>query len=188
MTQKHGINSLLYDLHELYSRLFEVDLRQRMGIYRRNTHTDDAPDISASLTKHFDKLAPVDKPGRTGTASTATPLSPKNPARPDNIRRPRRQTRGITGMVSAFLRPRKIFTRTISTDKNIGEKLKDSIWSHTHAATLHARQGNVSNAKLHAEIANNALKEAAHYMIEEDYRVLCDIMVNPKHANLFKAS
>lgn len=56
----------------------------------------------------------------------------------------------------------------------MGEKLKDSIWSHTHAATLHGRQGNVSNAKLHAKIANDALKEAAHYMSEKDYKVLCD--------------
>ena len=78
-------------------------------------------------------------------------------------------------MISTFFRPeKKIFTDINTSDRHMGEQLKDSIWSHTHAATLNTRQGNVSKAKLHAQIANNALKEAAHYMSEEDYKVLCD--------------
>ena len=56
----------------------------------------------------------------------------------------------------------------------MGENLKDSTWSHIHTAMLHARQGNVINAKLHARIANDALKQAAHYLSEEDYKVLCE--------------
>ena len=56
----------------------------------------------------------------------------------------------------------------------MGEKLKKSTWSHIHTATLQARQGSLSNAKMHAGIANDALKEAAHYMSEEDYKVFCD--------------
>ena len=174
MSTKHGISRLLQDLHELYYKLCAIDLRMRMKLYHRNTYTDDTPDISASLAKHFDKLAPVDKPNRAGTAGTVTPLSAKGPARHDSKKPPRRQSRGITRMVSTFFRPQKIFTSIKASDQYMGEKLKDSIWSHTHAATLHARQGNVSNAKLHAQIANDALKEAAHYMSEKDYKVLCD--------------
>ena len=56
----------------------------------------------------------------------------------------------------------------------MGEKLKYSTWSHIHTSTLQARQGNLSNAKMHAKIANNALKEAVHYMSEEDYKVFCN--------------
>ena len=174
MHTKHRISSLLQDLHELYFKLCAIDLRKRMNLYHHNTYTDDAPDISVSLTKHFDKLAPVDKPGRTGTAGTVTPPSPKRPARHDSKKQPRRQTRGITRMVITFFRPQKIFTSIKTSNQYMGEKLKDSIWSHTHAAMLHARQGNVSNAKLHAQIANDALKEVAHYMSEKDYKVLCD--------------
>ncbi len=174
MSTKHGISRLLQDLHELYYKLCAIDLRKRMNLYHRNAYTDDAPDISESLTKHFDKLAPTDKPSTTGTTSTVTPLSAKRPARHDNEKQPGRQRRGITRMVSTFFQPQKIFTSMQTSDRYMGEKLKDSIWSHTHAATLHARQGNVSNAKLHAQIANDALKEAAHYMSEKDYKVLCD--------------
>ena len=174
MHTKHGISHLLQDLHELYYKLCAIDLRKRMKLYHHNTYTDDTPDISASLTKHFHKLAPVDKPGTAGSASTATPPSPKRPARHYSEKHPRRQRRGITRMVSTFFRPQKVFTSIKASDQYMGDKLKDSIWSHTHAATLNARQGNVSNAKLHAQIANDALKEAAHYMNEKDYKVLCD--------------
>ena len=110
MSTKHGISRLLQDLHELYYKLCAIDLRKRMNLYHRNAYTDDAPDISESLTKHFDKLAPVDKPNRTGTAGTVTPLSAKGPARHDSKKPPRRQSRGITRMVSTFFRPQKIFT------------------------------------------------------------------------------
>ena len=174
MARKHVISHLLQDLHELYYKLCAIDLHKRMKLYHHDIYTDDAPDISASLKKHLHKLAPVDNPGRTGTASTATPLSPKSPALHDSQKQPRRQRRGITRMVSTFFRPQKVFTSIKASNQYMGEKLKDSIWSHTHAATLNARQGNVSNAKLHAQIANDALKEAAHYMNEKDYKVLCD--------------
>ena len=174
MHTKQGISHLLQDLHELYYKLCAIELRKRMKIYHHDTYTNDTPDISASLTKHLHKLAPLDKPGRTGTASTATPPSAIRPARHYSEKQPRRQRRGITRMVSIFFRPQKVFTSIKASNQYIGDKLKDSIWSHTHAATLHARQGNISNAKLHAQIANDALKEAAHYMSEKDYKVLCD--------------
>jgi len=60
----------------------------------------------------------------------------------------------------------------------MGEKLKDSTWTHIHTAMLQARQGDAINAKLHAGIANNALKEAANYLTEEDYKVLCEEVAN----------
>ena len=55
----------------------------------------------------------------------------------------------------------------------MGEKLKHSTWSHIHTATLQARQGSLKNAKMNATIANDAFKEAAHYMSEEDYKAFC---------------
>ena len=56
----------------------------------------------------------------------------------------------------------------------MGDKLRDSTWTHIHAAKLHARQGDVTNADLHAGIAHDALKEAINYMTKEDYKVLCE--------------
>lgn len=175
MAKIHGISHLLQDLHDLYYKVCAIDLRNRMSLYHHNNVTKAAPDISTSLKKHFDKLSQTSKPNMAGTARTTKPISTKRAARRSYNRKwSNRQPKGITGMVNAFLRPRKIFSRTISTDQNMGEKLKHSTWSHIHTATLQARQGNLSNAKMHARIANDALKEAAHFMSEDDYKDFCN--------------
>lgn len=174
MTKKHGISRLLHDLQEFYYKLCAMDLRKRMSLYHRNTSTNEAPDISTSLTKHLDKLTPISKSNRAGAASTTETMSSIRPIRSDNAKQLSRQPRGIIKVVSGFIRPKKIFTRIKPSDQYIGEKFKDSTWSHIHTAMLHARQGNVINAKLHAGIANDALKQAAHYLSEEDYKVLCE--------------
>jgi len=174
MIKKHGINRLLRDLQELYYKLSVLDLLKRMSLYHRNTSTNEAPDISTSLTKHLDKLTPISKSNRAGAASTTETMSSIRPIRSDNAKQPSRQPRGIIKVVNDFIRPKKIFTRIKPSDQYMGEKFKDSTWSHIHTAMLHARQGNVINAKLHAGIANDALKQAAHYLSEEDYKVLCE--------------
>jgi hypothetical protein len=174
MTKKQGLSRLLHDLQELYYKLFAMDLRKRMSLYHRNTGTNKAPDISTSLTKNLDKLTLVSKTNKAGAASTIETMSSIRPTRPDNTKQPSRQPRGLIKVVSDFIRPKTTFTRIKPADQYMGEKLKDSTWSHIHTAMLQARQGNVINAKLHAGIANDALKETAYYLSEEDYKVLCE--------------
>ena len=177
MTTKHGLNRLSHALYKLYYKLCDMDLHKRMDFYNRNTSTNKAPDISASLTKNIDKLAPASKPSSTGSskaaASAATAGSSKRASQPDNAKQAGQQRGWLNMVVSGFNRPQKIFKSKITPDPYMGEKLKDSTWSHIHTALLHARQGEAYNAKLHADIANEALKEAAHYMSEEDHKVLC---------------
>ena len=52
----------------------------------------------------------------------------------------------------------------------MGERLKSSTWSHLHLASMEARRGDAVAAKVHADIANQALKEAAHYMSDDEYK------------------
>ena len=49
----------------------------------------------------------------------------------------------------------------------LGDKLVDSTWTHIHEAMLHAREGDVANSTLHMKIANQAMREAVHYLEEE---------------------
>jgi len=178
MTTKHGLNRLSRTLHELYYKLCAMDLHKRMNFYHRNTGTNKTPDISASLTKNIDKLAPASKPTNAGTtnaaASAATAGSSKRTGKLNIAKQPGQQTGWLNKVVSSVSRPKKIYKSKITPDPYMGDKLKDSAWSHIHAALLHARQGEAITAKLHADIANEALKEAAHYMSEEDYKVLCE--------------
>jgi hypothetical protein len=54
-------------------------------------------------------------------------------------------------------------------DPELSKKLKQSTWNHIHTALRLARQGEARNAKLHLDIASQALKEAAHYMSREEH-------------------
>lgn len=174
MSKKHGISRLLHDLQQLYYRVCAVDLRKRMTLYHRHIGTNNAPDISSSLTKNLDKLTPTSKPNTVDSSSPPSTTSSKRPGRPDNAKPSSKQSHGILKTVSTFISHKKIFTSMKTSDPYMGEKLKESTWSHIHAAQLQARQGNIDNAKLHAGIANDALKEAAHYMSEDDYKVFCE--------------
>lgn len=173
MISKQGINRLLYNLYKLYYKLCDRDLRKRMSIYHHNTSTNDTPDISTSVINNLDKLAPASKPSSATVASSAAVKSSNKSAKPSSEKQPSTQPGWLNKVVSSFNRPKNKFASKIAPNQYMGEKLKDSTWSHIHTALLHARQGDVSNAKLHADIANGALKEAAHYMTEEDYKVFC---------------
>ena len=55
------------------------------------------------------------------------------------------------------------------------EALAGLLWpersgQEAHTALRYAHQGDVRTARLHADIANNAQKEAAFYMSEEEYQ------------------
>ena len=177
MTTKQELNRLSRALHKLYYQLCAMDLHKRMNFYNRNTGTNKAPDISASLTKHIDKLAPTSKPtgadASNAAASAAIAGSSKRAGNPDIAKPSDQQFGWLNKVISSVSRPKKIFKSKITPDPYMGDKLKDSTWSHIHKALLHARQGEVTTAKLHADIANEALKEATHYMSEEDHKVLC---------------
>ena len=54
----------------------------------------------------------------------------------------------------------------------IDEKLKHSNWDHINASIRYARLGDARVAKVHADIANNAFKELAHYVSGEDHAEL----------------
>ena len=58
------------------------------------------------------------------------------------------------------------------------EKLKDSIWIHMNASVQCALKGDGSSAKMHADIADYAFKEIAHYMPKEEYLELTEKINN----------
>lgn len=174
MIKQQGISRLLHDLHEVYYELFAMDLHKRLSLYHRNSCSASPPDIFTSLSNCFGRLAEPNRADGDGATSSTGLTSRLNPARSDhdhrqtdNTQAPNETDNGLngSGLSTSWIRP---------ADRYIGDKLRDSTWSHIHAATLLTRQGDDVNARLHATIANQALKEAAHYMSEEDYTILCD--------------
>lgn len=174
MVIKHGTSRLLRELRELYYRICDNELCRRLGLYHRYTGSYQAPDISTPMEEHLDQLASTSKPGSVDTSSTASTTASKDTSGVSNTAQPRKRRYKIFKSVSSYFHSKKIFTPLKTNDPYLGDKLRDSTWSHIHAAQLQARQGNTMNAKLHAGIASDALKEAAHYMSDKDYKALCN--------------
>lgn len=173
MTSKRRLNRLLHDLKRLYYKVCDNELCRRLGLYHRLTGSYQAPDISTPMAEHLDKLAQTSNTSAADTTSISSSTVAKVTSR-QNTARSRKRRYGMFKSVTTYFHSKKIFTPLKTNDPYLGEKLKDSTWSHIHAAQLQARQGNTINAKLHAGIANDALKEAAHYMSDKDYKDLCN--------------
>jgi hypothetical protein len=59
-----------------------------------------------------------------------------------------------------------------------GNKLIQSIWDHLHSSIRSAKAGDAETARLHAGIMDNALREAANYVSEEEYQELVQSLGN----------
>ena len=171
MATKQGINRLLHDLKILYIKVCDNELWRRLGLYHRLTGSNHPPDISTRMAEHLDRLAETSK---ADAANTSSKTASKVTSKQGNSGLPRKRRHRLFKSVTTYFHSRKIFTPLKTNDPYLGDKLRDSTWSHIHAAQLQARQGNTINAKLHAGIANDALKEAAHYLSDKDYKDLCN--------------
>ena len=171
MATTQRINRLLHDLKLLYFKVCDNELYRRLGIYHRLTGSNQAPDISTPMAEHLDRLAETSK---ADAANTSSKTDSTVTSRRVNSAQPRKRRHRLFKSVTTYFHSKKIFTPLKTNDPYLGDKLRDSAWSHIHAAQLQARQGNTINAKLHAGIANDALKEAAHYMSDKDYKDLCN--------------
>lgn len=56
----------------------------------------------------------------------------------------------------------------------LAERFRHSAWDHIHAAIRLAKSNDVGGARLHAQLADNSLKEAARYMEEQEYQRFID--------------
>lgn len=166
MTPASEQGSLLQTLQWLRSRMLQLLFSNRIDAYHQSNHANVAHDIGEQLSGHIDKIAqskgispselnceiPSRRP-RTATSST------------DKKAKKGKLTRSFVELSSYFRTRRNGGT----VNPHVADSLRDSTWEHIHTALRLAREGNICAAKLHADIANNALKEAAHHMSEEDY-------------------
>ena len=134
---------------------------------------NSAYDITDSLTRHIEKLAVENKPVISMTPAQPTSL-PLTETKPHPINKVSNPPTLVQKVIDGFSKYVKVSAHRKETDYFMGDKLKASAWSHIHAAALHARNGELETAKLHVGIASQAVKEASHYMTDEDYHAMCE--------------
>ncbi|TNF37416.1 MAG: hypothetical protein EP315_02670 [Gammaproteobacteria bacterium] len=166
------INELLRSLHSLFSHVARLDLQKRIETWKQQPGNNQPQDIAAPLSDYIDKLATSHSAasstaGEADHASTAQPV----PGETSSSTQKASVVNGFSTNLSEYLKSHPMHS---DSDIYLGEKLRASTWSHIHTALLKARQGDVKAARVHADIANQAMKEAAHYLSEETFRQFAD--------------
>lgn len=164
MTPNQGDSGLLEALKRLYLKIVSRYVDQRQTAYHSTADGDLHQAITTALERRIESLS------ADGKAAVAAPAGDAGASAKHANHSPGGDWVPVEHGVANDLSRHFEQTHTGSTFlPEVGEKLKKSTWEHIHAALRSARQGDAKTAKLHADIANNALREAAHYLPPQDY-------------------
>lgn len=150
---------LLTQLRSLYSKLIHRILKNREESFSASAFAGGQDSVLPGLNRYLESAAHVAGEKETtnpaavfkGTSEPWRPVTTVNRIRSalaEHFRKKRPATR---------LRPR------ISLD------LERETWKHIHQAMRYAGEGDLNNARLHGQIAVEALHELSHYLPEEHY-------------------
>ncbi|MFV2060140.1 MAG: hypothetical protein ACC653_05610 [Gammaproteobacteria bacterium] len=154
MLTRQDFNSLINNIQNLYHRLslYLFHIRQQSN-YAASTKKPH--DIHKLLSSQINQLI---KNSATKTSESKTPK--------ENIKH-----HDYSASTEIYTQGKhyKFKTKTSDVNPAIKEQLTQHTRQHIHAAIRNARQGKKTEAKLYVDLANNALKEVAHYMSEDEY-------------------
>lgn len=165
MTSSQDSANLLDSIKRLYSRIMALHAESRARSSLNHSNTTVIQDIASPLSQVIDKLAanatskPVNTVDSTELEQEETSYNRATITR-ENV------SQAEPGELSLHL---KDTHRYSGPSQDTGDRLIQSTWEHLHASIRLARQGNAEAARLHAELTNNALNEAMHYLPESEY-------------------
>jgi len=165
MLNKYNIKTLLLTLQKLYSRMVSRTLRHRMSSTRKASPAETKHDIAAMLSDHISELAVTSESSIKGMPEEQT--APKNGIQSQTS--PSTSTPKAGGKLSGLA---KYFRRRPSTplmQRHVGAKIKKRARDHIYSSLLLASEGDAEAARIHANIADLAMKESANYMSAEEY-------------------
>jgi len=161
VTDKPEAGGLLQMLHQLFSRISLLDLEKRKKSFRS---TGEPVDIGSRLTRHIERVAADARASGAASVHEQPTLLTRDAPSPRMTKPPAAADTGVAEVVAHF-------RSRASSDVSpyLGDRLESSTWSHIHTALLRARAGDLANARLHADIASQAMREAACFMSEDAY-------------------
>ena len=191
------LSTPVHKLQQLYSRIAVSRLHKLMDRYHKYTsHSKKAHanDIKTSILEYADNVVVAEKEKNitkglndTGHPVTEAGVTAKHATQSHHDLFPFKQDDKNDGpnpyalnkkQVDELSKYFKAREKGPELHHGMGEKLKDSIWIHMNASVQCALKGDGSSAKMHADIADYAFKEIAHYMPEEEYLELTEKINN----------
>ena len=155
----------------LFSRLSTVILNKRMSAYRKG---DSALVDNQILSTLYDIVEKTPAPENVQEQAAEVASVTQAEASVSNF-----PTQNSAGKVSSVVSPetphKELSNRLranqsrLSDSKHLGEKLSISVWDHIRTSLRYAREKNAGLAKMHADLANEALQQASRYMTDDEY-------------------
>ena len=162
--------SLINKIRRLYTEIFLVSLHDRIHSYHPFSPSNHHHEISGTLHKLIDEI--VKEVSRNYSAKDYKDVKSDEIARSltsgklDNIQSQLTKTGSMTrNGLSLYLVNRQAQEKNI----HMSEKLQLCVWDHVHSAHRFAMTGDGNTAKLHADIACNAMKALSCYMPVDEY-------------------
>jgi hypothetical protein len=173
MAENGEIKTLIGTLQQLYSRLVEmiIGVRGHIGTNRGGGGKQDVADL---ISDRLDKLAAASEGGGEGSSGGAIDTAEHNPPGVGEQRSHQHPSEG--GAAPEFTQHFHDRGADELVGASVGEKIKSRALEHMNKALLLARKGDRTNARLHADIANGAVKEAARFMTDGEYREFVDLI------------
>lgn len=164
--------SLINKIRRLYTELFLVALHNRIDSYHSFLHSNKHNELSVMLHEVIDEI--VKEASRNYSVEDYRNIkfkgvegsSTSDPDMPNSIYNHSANMGSMTlNGLSIYLKKQQ----AQENDPHMSIKLQRCVWDHVHSAHRFAREGDRNTAKLHADIACNAIKALSHYMPAEEY-------------------
>ena len=164
-----SLQKLIDELRNLYQRVSSVWLEQRLE--RGANGGGDASDLTLAkqLYDHIDTYPADTIPETVSSTVSNDPAGSDEipPARTVGANPPATETPLTANDLSDWI---SHAARESVSERHIADKLEATARSHINSALRLARQGKKQEAKIHADLAENAVKTAADYMSAESFQ------------------
>jgi len=167
---KEDSESLLNKIRRLYTELFLVSLHDRIHSYRALSPSDNHHEISGTLHKLIDEI--VKEVSHNYSAKDYKDIKYQSIVGSLTSDESGNIQSHSTNMGSMTLNGLSLYLKNHQAQEDclhLSEKLQRCVWDHVHSAHRFALTGDGDTAKLHADIACNAIKVLSSYMPADEY-------------------
>jgi hypothetical protein len=168
MDDERGIGSLIRQLRNLYARMAMGTLEARREKLT-GTGQQGGEDVARLLSEHLERLAAAKRPDDSPKAPGIDPAASAGGEVGDRSSRNRSalDNERPVGELSNHFHELEVAELT---GEGVGEGVKRRVLEHINTALRLARRGDPAGARIHADIARSAMREAVHYLSGEEYR------------------
>jgi hypothetical protein len=165
------LQTLLGSLLGLYAQVSSRLLNSRMRTKQESAASREGIPVEKLLARHIDETAAAFAQAQRASDGEKPAASPRTsrtrPTVSADKAGARRPAAGLLGALSQY------FDRHPSSphcEPLVREKMRSRTLDHINKALVLARQGDAERAKIHAGLAESAMRTAAEYMSDEEYR------------------